>query len=83
MYPYAVAYMAGEGLCVFPLHIADAYLRVVLAGTPSRTVLQVNQYGSRVGIVIGLAVESHARRGGQFNLYVRFFQKDTVVARYG
>ena len=81
VYPNTVTYVASQGLCVFPLHVAEANLRVVLRFVPSRTMLQVNQDRSRVCSMIGITMESYTWRSGQFSSDIRFFQFDTIITR--
>ena len=80
VYPHLVAYVSGERLCVLPLCLARDALRVILLVAPSRSVLQVDEHGSRVGVVERVAVERNVRRRCQLGLYLSVGKIHRVVA---
>ena len=80
VHPYAVAYMSGQSLCIFPIGFATLYLRMILVFVPRRSVLKVNQYRCRVGVMIGITVQGGMGRGGQFGLHAGVGQLYGVVS---
>ena len=81
--PNTVAHMPGQGLSVFPVHLAFLHLRVILVFVPCRSVLQVDEDGSRVGIVIGVAMQGCVGSGGEFRFHVRLGQLYRVISWCG
>ena len=80
VHPHLVAYVSGQSLRILPFRLARDALRVVLLIAPSWSVLQVDEYGCRVGVVECVAVEGNVWRSCQFGFHLRIGEVNRVVA---
>ena len=81
IHPYAVAHMSAQGTVVFPFHVAGLYLGMILFLIPGRTMLQVDQYGGRVSLIVSVTVQSCMQGSSQFRLYARFVERNGIITR--
>ena len=81
--PYFVVDMSGKRAVVFPVYLAAVYLRMILFFVPCRSVLQVDQDRSRVGLFVSVSVQCRMGSGCQFCFYLCLVECDSIISRSG